>query len=86
MRNRLSFHQDLMSALTFNSWPYHYAAASGNVELACYLYLNGIKIDKNATVASFSAGGINGTTPWRKPITVSASETALLAGSHFNYL
>jgi len=80
---RLSFHQDLMSPVSFSLSPLHYAAVTGNTALVCYLYSehsgkfgNG----RNITVASFSAGGRNGQTPWRTPTEISPSVAASLAG------
>ena len=80
---RLSFHQDLLSPLSFFLSPLHYAAATGNTALVCYLYSEAScpsKQGKNITVASFSAGGRNGRTSWRIPVAVSPSQTASLAG------
>lgn len=77
---RLSFHQELLSAVGFNSSPYHYCAVTGDTELAVYLYSKGIEMSSNITVASFSAAGTNGNTPWKKVIMITPHEAALLAG------
>lgn len=78
---RLSFHQELLSAVAFNSSPYHYCAVTGDTELAVYLYSKGIEMSSNnITVASFSAAGTGGNTPWKKVISITAHEAALLAG------
>lgn len=76
---RLSFHPDLLSPMSFFLHPLHYAAVTGNTALACYLYSKNIT-GKNVTVASFAAGGRNGQTSWRIPVTMSPSQTASLAG------
>ncbi|GMH38265.1 hypothetical protein BSKO_06149 [Bryopsis sp. KO-2023] len=77
---RLSFHQELLSAVSFNSCPYHYCAVTGNAELACYLYSQKIELTPNITVASFSAAGTGGNTPWKKIVVITPHEAALLAG------
>jgi len=77
---RLSFHPELLSALSLATAPYHFSAVTGNTELACFLYSRDVAICRNITVASFSASGANGATPWRKAITVTATDAALLAG------
>ena len=80
---RLSFHQDLMTPLSFSFSPLHYAAVTGNTELVCYLYSEAggpFANGKNITVASFSAGGRNGQTKWRVPVGVAPSQAASLAG------
>eukprot|EP00210_Caulerpa_lentillifera_P000250 g243.t1 len=76
---RLSFHQDLLEHVSFQLSPLHYAAVTGNTTLVCYLYKEGFKT-RNITVASFAAGGRNGSTSWRIPVTVSPSVAASLAG------
>lgn len=78
---RLSFHPELLSALSLSSAPYHYCAVTGNTELACFLYSRDVGLCRSITVASFSASGANGSTPWRKAITVTATDAALLAGN-----
>jgi len=77
---RLSFHPELLSALALSTSPYHFCAVTGNTELACFLYNREVGLCRSITVASFSAAGANGSTPWRKAISVSASDAALLAG------
>lgn len=79
---RLSFHQELLSSVAFNSSPYHYCAVTGDTELAIFLYNRGIEMTSNITVASFSAAGTNGNTPWKKVIVITPHEAALLAGNH----
>ncbi|CAD7702379.1 unnamed protein product, partial [Ostreobium quekettii] len=77
----LSFHPELLSTMALSASPYHFCAVTGNTELACFLYFRGVDITRNITVASFSAAGANGSTPWRKEILVSAADAALLAGN-----
>lgn len=80
---RLSFHQDLLSPVSFFLSPLHYAAVTGNTELVCYLYsehAETVESGRNITVASFAAGGRNGQTAWRIPVNVSPSQAASLAG------
>lgn len=76
---RLSFHQDLLEHVSFRMSPLHYAAVTGNTALVCYLYQEGFK-SRSIAVASFAAGGRNGTTSWRIPVSVSPSVAASLAG------
>lgn len=64
----------------FDASPYHYCAVAGETELAVYLYSKGIEMCSNITVASFSAAGTNGNTPWKKIIMITPHEAALLAG------
>lgn len=77
---RLSFHPELLCSLTLSAAPYHYCAVTGNTELVCFLYSRDVEQTRNITVASFSASGANGSTPWRKAISVTPTDAALLAG------
>lgn len=49
--------------------------------LALFLYAKGLSPEgKLFSLASFSAEGLAGETPWRHPIQASSSQAALLAG------
>ncbi|KAJ9510463.1 hypothetical protein QJQ45_015923 [Haematococcus lacustris] len=82
---RLSFQANLVKPLQLADWPFHWAALNGDTTLAVFVYQHAPEPLRRSymvqlPVAVFSAGGLNGTTPWRKPLGVSPHEAALLAG------
>ena len=78
---RLSFNRQLVAPIDFVQYPFHYAAVTGNYLLALFLYSKGLSPEgKLFSLASFSAEGLSGETPWRHPLQASPSEAALLAG------
>ena len=77
---RLTFSNDLKKENAFNKTPYHYCAASGNADLAAYLYSLGVPFDQDITVATFSADGKESRTPWNKALAISPMDTARMAG------
>lgn len=73
----------MLSPVSFFLSPLHYAAVTGNTALACYLHSEegeDLNRTKAVTVASFAAGGRNGRTSWKIPVTVTPSQAASLAG------
>mmetsp|Transcript_2400 Transcript_2400/g.7193 ORF Transcript_2400/g.7193 Transcript_2400/m.7193 type:complete len:268 (-) Transcript_2400:544-1347(-) len=66
--------------LSINQTPYFYCGLHGLANLAAYLHSRGLRCERVLTIASFSSRGANNDCPWEKGITVSASETAKLAG------
>ncbi|KAJ9505203.1 hypothetical protein QJQ45_027457 [Haematococcus lacustris] len=82
---RLSFQANLVKPLQLADWPFHWAALNGDTTLAVFVYQHAPEPLRRSymvqlPVAVFSASGLNGTTPWRKPLGVSPHEAALLAG------
>jgi hypothetical protein len=77
---RLRFHEDLLQRLSLDHQPYHFCATTGNVALPLFLHTNGLQPPRPVTVAAFAACGVQGTTPWRKDLSISSSEAAMLAG------
>ena len=77
---RLTFSNDLKKEIAFDKTPYHYCAASGNTDLAAYLYSLGVPFDQDITVATFSADGKESRTPWNKALAISPVDTAHMAG------
>jgi len=78
---RMCFHQELLAPLSLRDNPYHYCAVAGRPELAAYLYKNGIPCVSDMTVATFSAGGVEGESVWKKGLTLTPCEAALMAGN-----
>jgi hypothetical protein len=77
----MCFHQELLAPLSLRDNPYHYCAVAGRPELAAYLYKNGIPCVSDMTVATFSAGGVEGESVWKKGLTLTPCEAALMAGN-----
>ena len=79
---RLSFNPEITEAITLEKLPYHYCAVTGNVNLAAFLYSQKVSFSKGITIANFAADGKEGTTPWKKPVTLSPVDIADMAGKH----
>ena len=79
---RLSFNPEITEAITLEKLPYHYCAVTGNVNLAAFLYTQKVPFSKGITIANFAADGKEGTTPWKKPVTLSPVDIADMAGKH----
>ncbi|DBA76185.1 hypothetical protein WJX77_011832 [Trebouxia sp. C0004] len=77
---RLSFNPEITEAITLENLPYHYCAVTGNVNLAAFLYTQKVPFSKGITIANFAADGKEGTTPWKKPVTLSPVDIADMAG------
>ena len=66
---QLTFHRDLITPLNLHEAPYHYAALSGDINLAALLHAHEIPgATRKIKVVSFSAHGTAGATPWSKAI------------------
>jgi len=78
--HRLSFNPEITEAITLDKLPYHYCAVTGNVNLAAFLYVQKVPFSKGITIANFAADGKEGTTPWKKPVTLSPIDIANMAG------
>lgn len=77
---RLTFNPEITEAITLEKFPYHYCAVTGNVNLAAFLYSQKLPYSKGITIANFAADGKEGSTPWKKPVTMSAMDIANMAG------
>ena len=72
--------------ITLEKLPFHFCAVTGNVNLAAFLYLRQVPFSRNITIANFAADGKEGSTPWKKPITLSPVDIANMAGKQIRPL
>lgn len=79
MHCRVSLLSNLADPLELSKHPYHYCGMQKRLDLALWLYQQGVPLD-SLPVASVSADGLQGTTGWTKVLNVSPKEAALLAG------
>lgn len=81
--HRLAFHNTLGQTIALDKDPLLYCAITGSTALAVYLVQHGAQKGHTMKVASFSSAGVEGATPWRKTLKLTASNIARLAGELF---
>lgn len=77
---RLAFHQCMLERYSITEEPYLWCAMHGATHCALLLRERGYRPSYPLPVACLQAGGISGHDYWRKHITVSLREAAMLAG------
>lgn len=76
----MAFHQCMLDRYTMTEEPYLWCALHGATHCALLLRETGLRPTYPLPVACFQAGGVSGQNHWRKHITVSLREAAMLAG------